>query len=279
MKFGLDVATAGSYADPRVLAELAVEAEAAGWDGFFVWDGILDDDGIVDPWVSLAGIAVRTTRLRLGAFMTPLARRRPWKVARETVTLDYLSNGRLFFGAGLGFRARDFAAFGEEPDPRIRAEKLDEGLEILSRLWRGEPFSYRGQQYQLEDVRFLPQPIQTPRIPVWIAGGWPNRRPFRRAARWDGMYVMTKKADGDLLAPEEMREAIAYVHTYRTTGAPFDVAFAYETPSDPARGVEIAAPYAAAGVTWWLELIGDYRGPFEEMRQRIRSGPPLANGE
>ena len=271
MQYGLDVRIDEDYADPRTLAALAAEAEAAGWDGFFVQEGLSGEEAVVDPWVALAAIATQTRRIRIGALMTPLPRRRPWKVARETVSLDHLSNGRLIFGAGLGFQTLDFAPFGEETDPKVRAEKLDEGLAIISGLWAGEPFSFHGKHYQVSDVRFVPRPIQSPRIPIWIAGQWPYRRPFRRAARWDGIYVMTLKANGERLTPEEIRVMVAYVKAHRGRSDSFDVAFAEETPSDPEKGAKIVKPYREAGVTWWLEGIWGAR---EEMRERIRHGPP-----
>jgi alkanesulfonate monooxygenase SsuD/methylene tetrahydromethanopterin reductase-like flavin-dependent oxidoreductase (luciferase family) len=170
MKYGLDIPTAGEYADPHTLADLAAEAEEAGWDGFFLWDVLFAqghmDTPVVDPWIALAAIATRTQRIRIGAFMTPLPRRRPWQVARQTVTLDHLSNGRLIFGAALGYQALDFTVFGEEFDLKHRAEKLDEGLAVLQGLWSGEVFRFQGTYYQVENARFLPKPLQTPRIPV-----------------------------------------------------------------------------------------------------------------
>ncbi|HKZ82442.1 MAG TPA: LLM class flavin-dependent oxidoreductase [Anaerolineae bacterium] len=271
MKYGLDVSIAGEYANPRLLADLAAEAEQAGWDGFFVQDYMVSDQAVVDPWVALAAIAMQTARLRIGAFMTALPRRRPWKVARETVSLDHLSKGRLIFGAGLGFDALDFTAFGEEADPELRAEKLDEGLAILSGLWTGEPFSFQGKHYQIKEVQLLPRPIQSPRIPVWVAGGWPNRRPFRRAARWDGIYVMTQQANGERVTPKEIREIVAYVKSFRDGSDPFDVAFADETSSDLKKGAKIVQSYAEAGVTWWLE--GIWGSDIRKSKERIRSGP------
>ena len=271
MKYGLDVRIDGEYADARVLADLAAQAEQAGWDGFFVQEALVGEEAIVDPWIALAAIAIQTQRIRVGVFMTALPRHRPWKLARQTVSLDHLSNGRLIFGAGLGFQPSDFAPFSEETDLKIRAEKLDEGLAVLSGLWIGEPFSFHGKHYQVKDVRFLPRPIQSPRIPIWVAGQWPYRRPFRRAARWDGVYVMTSKANGEQLSPNEIREMIAYVKTHRESSELFDVAFAEETPADPKRGAEIVQPYRDAGVTWWLEGIW---GMYDAMRERIRLGPP-----
>jgi alkanesulfonate monooxygenase SsuD/methylene tetrahydromethanopterin reductase-like flavin-dependent oxidoreductase (luciferase family) len=171
MQFGLDIPINGAYAHPRTLADLAAEAEEAGWDGFFLQDVLFSTEPIVDPWVALAAVAVRTERLRIGVFLTPLPRRRPWQVARQAATLDLLSQGRLIFGAALGFQALDFTSFGEDYDPRTRAEKLDEGLEIVQGLWSGEAFSFHGTHYHLENVTLLPKPLQSPRIPVWVAGG------------------------------------------------------------------------------------------------------------
>jgi alkanesulfonate monooxygenase SsuD/methylene tetrahydromethanopterin reductase-like flavin-dependent oxidoreductase (luciferase family) len=271
MMYGLDVSIADGYADLRALAELAAEAELAGWDGFFVQDYMAGDWPIVDPWIALAAVATRTQRLRIGAFMKALPRRRPWKVARETVALDRLSHGRLIFGAGLGWQASDFAAFGEAVDLKTRAEKLDEGLAILAGLWSGETFSFRGKHYQVNAARFLPRPVQSPRIPIWLGGGWPRRKPFQRAARWDGVHVMTKKADGERMAPDDIRDMAAYIQGQRERDEAFDIAFAGETPADPRQAAEIIRPYAEAGVTWWLEGVWE---PLDEMRERIRRGPP-----
>lgn len=273
MKYGLDVSIAKEYCDPHSLANLAVEAEQVGWDGFFVQDFIYCDDApITDPWIAMAAIAILTSRIRIGAFMTALPRRRPWKVARETVSLDHLSNGRLILGAGLGFQVEDFSAFGEVDNAKVRAEKLDESLTVISGLWTGETVHFEGRHYKVNGVKFLPKPIQSPRIPVWVAGGWPNRKPFRRAARWDGIYVMTKKTNGEDATPEDIREMIDYIHVYRCEDAgTFEVAFAGKTPTDPQTSAEVVRPYAEAGVTWWLEGIWD---SLDKTTKRIRSGPP-----
>jgi alkanesulfonate monooxygenase SsuD/methylene tetrahydromethanopterin reductase-like flavin-dependent oxidoreductase (luciferase family) len=278
MKYGLDIPTAGTYADPRILAELAAEAEEAGWDGFFIWDVLFAESQaavpVIDPWVALAAIAMRTRRIKIGAFLTPLPRRRPWQVARETVTLDLLSDGRLIFGAALGYQARDFTAFGEEYGARMRAEKLDEALEVLKGLWSGETFSFQGKHYQVNDVCFLPKPLQVPRIPVWLAGGWPKRKPLRRAVGWDGIYLMTvNQVTGELLTSEEISEIVAYLKANREGNGPFDIAINGETPADPRKGAEIVRPYYEAGATWWVEYEAS-RQSFEEYRERIRQGPP-----
>jgi alkanesulfonate monooxygenase SsuD/methylene tetrahydromethanopterin reductase-like flavin-dependent oxidoreductase (luciferase family) len=276
VKYGLDVSITGAYAHANLLADLAALAEEAGWDGFFVQDGLLNaaSEALVDPWVALCAIALRTRRLLIGALMTPLAAYHPWQVARQTVSLDHLSQGRLIFGAGLGFQAHDFLAVGEDADPRRRAEKLDEGLEILRQLWSGEAFSFHGTHYQMTEVQLLPKPLQSPSIPVWIAGYWPNRKPFRRAARFDGIYIASQKANGEPLTPNALQEALTYIKTLREPASPFDVAFAGETPADLGKGAKMVQPYASAGVTWWLEGIWTERGSVEEMRERIRQGPP-----
>lgn len=278
MLYGLDIPTAGAYASPQTLADLAADAEAARWDGFFLWDILFAGDQtqvpVVDPWIALAAIATRTRRIRIGAMLTPLPRRRPWQVARQTVALDHLSNGRLTFGAGLGYQALDFTPFGEDYDPLVRAEKLDEGLAVLQGLWTGEPFSFEGKHYHIKEATLLPKPLQTPRIPIWLAGGWPRRKPFRRAAQWDGVYLMTvNQVTNELLTPAEIREIVAYLHAHRASAAPFDVAVNGETPADPRKGAEMVQPYQEAGATWWVEYEAGRAG-LEEYRARIRQGPP-----
>jgi alkanesulfonate monooxygenase SsuD/methylene tetrahydromethanopterin reductase-like flavin-dependent oxidoreductase (luciferase family) len=275
MKYGLDVSTASTYSDPRILADLAAEAEAAGWDGFFVWDAIFARPSslpMTDPWIALAAAALQTHRIRLGAMVTPLARRRPWQVARQTAALDHLSNGRLIFGVGLGYQALDFEAFGETADPKTRGEKLDEGLTIVTGLWKGKRVNFQGKHYQINNVKFMPQPLQEPRIPIWIAGYWPNHKPFRRAARWDG--VLPGKVDEAEFTPEDLREVLAYVQQHRQETGSFDVAVYGFTPSNPGRAEKIIRPWIDAGATWWREGIGDWRGTLKTVQNRIRSGPP-----
>ncbi|HEX5860141.1 MAG TPA: LLM class flavin-dependent oxidoreductase, partial [Microbacterium sp.] len=199
MKFGLHLPNFGAFGDARALADLAVAAETAGWDGFFLWDHLLfcdlDQNDHVDPWVALTAIAAATSTIRLGPLVTPVARRRPWELARQAVSLQNFSNGRLVLGVGLGEPTEwDFRFFGDPTDPRVRAEKLDEGLEILRGLWSGKQFGFSGQHYRLEPMTFLPPPV-TP-IPIWVGGAWPNRRPFRRAARHQGVMPLGGAGDG-----------------------------------------------------------------------------------
>jgi alkanesulfonate monooxygenase SsuD/methylene tetrahydromethanopterin reductase-like flavin-dependent oxidoreductase (luciferase family) len=274
MKYGLDVSTADSYSNPRTLADLAAEAEEAGWDGFFVWDAVFarpPNLPMADPWIALAAIAMQTSRIRIGALVTPLARRRPWQIARATVALDQLSKGRLIFGVGLGYQALDFTAFGEEADPKIRGEKLDEGLAVLTKLWTGQRVNFHGKHYRVQGVRFLPKPVQIPRIPIWVAGYWPNRKPFRRAAQWEG--VLPGK-EGGTETPEELREVVAYIQAHRTRSDPIEVAVYGHTPSNSVKAAKVIQPWIEAGATWWREGIGDWRGSLKAVRARIRSGPP-----
>jgi alkanesulfonate monooxygenase SsuD/methylene tetrahydromethanopterin reductase-like flavin-dependent oxidoreductase (luciferase family) len=206
MYFAIDTPNFGDFADAQVLADLAREAEQAGWDGFFLWDhiGAGWEVPIGDPWVQMAAMAMTTERIKLGTLVTPVPRRRPWKLAREAVTLDQLSNGRLILGVGIGGDSgHEFSCFGESPDDKLHGAMLDEGLDVLTGLWTGEPFSYQGAHYRIDGARFLPTPVQTPRIPIWVAGIWPHPRPFRRAARWDGVCAL--KADEGTMTPADFR--------------------------------------------------------------------------
>jgi alkanesulfonate monooxygenase SsuD/methylene tetrahydromethanopterin reductase-like flavin-dependent oxidoreductase (luciferase family) len=287
MHFGISIPAFADFSDPRVLAEAAHDAEEAGWDGFFLWDAIFFDPTfhpMADPWVSLAAVALRTQRMRIGTLVTPIARRRPWKLARETVTVDRLSNGRLTLGVGLGDPAQwDFGFFDEVTDPKLRARRLDEGLDILTGLWTAQPFQYEGEQFHVKEVTFRPTPVQSPRIPIWVGGWWPNKPPLRRAARWDGVCPVK---GGGSITPDEWRELLAYIQKHRTTNTLFDAVHFGATPGDdPAQASELIHPYAEAGVTWWVEPIDpwrfgwSYEVPWDPkatvlMRERIRQGPP-----
>lgn len=279
MRCAVGLPNVGDYGDPSLLAELARRAEAAGWDGVFIWDHVVYREPgwpAADPWVTAGAIAASTERVRLGVLVTPLARRRPWKVARETASLDVLSGGRIVVGAGLGSQGpAEFAAFGDEADPRVRAERLDEGLDILTGLWSGEPFSYEGRHHRVERTIFLPRPVQRPRPPVWIAGQWPRRPAFRRAARYDGMFpVFEGVGNAEMPPPKRLAEAVRYTQEHRDTDAPFDVALEGRSEGpDPDR----VAAYEAVGLTWWIEKLGWFRGPVDAMRERIERGPPVTS--
>jgi alkanesulfonate monooxygenase SsuD/methylene tetrahydromethanopterin reductase-like flavin-dependent oxidoreductase (luciferase family) len=276
MRYAIDTPLFDGYSDPRVMAELAREAEDAGWDGFFVWDHIAMGwrDTLADTWITLAAMAVATSRIRLGPLVTPLPRRFPWRLARETVTLDHLSQGRLVLGVGLGSDVfGELSTFGTPLEDRIRAGMLDEGLEILTRLWRGEPFSFAGKHYKVNDALFLPTPVQSPRIPIWVAATWPRSQPLRRAAKWDGVCPIS----GDIekpIGPEEVAQVIATIRKYRTTEAPFDVIASGWTGSNDDAARALMRKHASAGTTWWLESVLPWQTPFEQVRDRIRLGPP-----
>ncbi len=280
MKYGLTFPNFGQFFDPRVLADLARMAEEAGWDGFFLWDHMLFDGRarpIADPWVALAAIAEATSRIRIGTLVTPLARRRPWKLARETVSLDHLSGGRLTLGVGLGAPSEvEFGRFGEDPDPIVRGEKLDEALEVLTGLWTGEPFQFQGRHFQVEEVVFEPSPLQDPRIPIWVAGVWPHKRPFRRAARWDGLFPLVRTKEGMFGSPtpRDLGEMMAYLEPHRKTSGPFDVVVGGEVArEDPDKASRMLGAFAEAGTTWWLQGPGDDED-LDYMRALIPQGPP-----
>jgi alkanesulfonate monooxygenase SsuD/methylene tetrahydromethanopterin reductase-like flavin-dependent oxidoreductase (luciferase family) len=291
MNYGVSLPNFDAHWHPRTLARLAQEAEQAGWDGFFIWDHILFDPygglEMSDPWVALAAIAMSTSRVRIGALVTPIARRRPWKVAREAISIDHLSDGRLILGVGLGAPPREeFEWLGESSDNRVRAARLDEGLEIITGLWSGEKYGFSGTHYQIKETIFLPRPVQTPRVPIWVAATYPNRPPMRRAARWDGLFPIHDSAE---MTPAMLAEMVAYTRAHRASDAPFDVVVAGKTPGeDPAAGTVIVSEFAAAGLTWWLEDCAMWRfkpwepwnepyvWPVDEIETRIRQGPPRA---
>lgn len=287
MYFGVNIPAFADFSDPRVLADLAHDAETAGWDGFFIWDAMFFDPTfhpMADPWVSLAAVALRTKTIKIGTMVTPIARRRPWKLARETVSVDRLSNGRLILGVGLGDPVQwEFGFFDEVTDSKIRAQRLDEGLDVLTGLWTGEPFHYEGAQYKVKEVIFRPTPVQVSRIPIWVGGWWPHKAPLRRAARWDG--VCPVKGDGSI-TPDEWRELLAYVQAHRTHNTPFDAVHSAATPGDnPTQAAKMVEPYVEAGVTWWIEPVDpwcfgwSFEVPWAPeatvlMRERVRQGPP-----
>ncbi len=248
LRQAIDVPPFGELADPRVLAGLAAAAEERGWDGFFIWDHVVYRPpvrAVVDPWVALAAVACATSKLRIGPMVTPLSRRRVHKLARETVTLDLLSSGRLTLGVGLGSaRNGELEPFGEVADPRERAILLDQGLADLSRYWAGD---------------FEPVPVQRPRIPVWVAAEWPHRRPVRRALRWDGLFP-TGLPDQAALA-----ELTSEIRKTRPAGEPFDVIVGIPPGDDP-------VPWAQAGATWTVTNLG-MQPALAQVREVIDAGP------
>ena len=280
IRYGINVPNFAECGSPIVLVELAVAAEEAGWDGFFVWDHNPAKGWkipFVDPYVALTAIAVETERIRIGSLVTPLARYHPWRLARVAVSIDHLSNGRLILGVGLGADPMEFELYGENGDAKVRAKKLDEGLDILTGLWKGDSFSYAGEHYRLDEVTFLPRPVQSPRIPIWVAGYWPNKKPFRRAARYDG--VVPGKVGEEPLKPDDLRKIISYIADHRIESTPFDVAVGGILPPSPEKGPELVQPWIDAGATWWIGSPDRYwssepQERLDELRKRIHQGPP-----
>jgi alkanesulfonate monooxygenase SsuD/methylene tetrahydromethanopterin reductase-like flavin-dependent oxidoreductase (luciferase family) len=271
MKFGFVL----PWGDARAAAELAELAERSGWDGFFVWEPVWG----FDAWVNLAAAAMVTRRIRLGTLLSPLSRMRPWKLASETVNLDHLSNGRLILSVGLGAVDTGFAEFGEQTDRRIRAELLDEGLEILTGLWRGQPFTFEGTHYRVRPTSFQvpPLPVQQPRIPIWVVGALGSEKSMRRALRYDGLLptVIDETGQARGATPDEIRAMRTYIDA-RVPDRAYDIIVEGKTPGDdPDQAREILNPWREAGATWWIEALWDAPNTlagWEMVKQRIQQG-------
>ncbi|MFJ5552463.1 LLM class flavin-dependent oxidoreductase [Streptomyces sp. NPDC093225] len=286
MRFSVNIPNFGDFADARNVATVAAAAERAGWDGLFVWDHVLhrrhQGRPFADPWMLLTAAALATSRIRLGALLTPVPRYRPQQLARQVATLDAVSGGRVVFAAGLGGPVEDeYRSFGDTAEPRLLAERLDEGLDLLARFWSGGPVDHRGTHYEVRDVTLLPATVQRPRPPVWIGGFWPRRAPMRRAARWDGAVPLFETAlHGHAPDPAEVRELVAYVRTHRTTAPerPFEIVLGGATPTDAAGAKDVIGPLRDAGATWWDER-QDQNGPdldrLTPVLRRVEAGPPV----
>lgn len=283
MKYGIYLPNFGPFGDAQVLTGLAQDAEKCGWDGFFIWDHVAGMGlPMVDTWIALASIALHTQQIRIGTTVTPLPRRRPWKLARETVSIDRISGGRLTLGVGIGGGNWEWDDLGEQVDLKKRGEMLDEGLSILTGLWTGEPFQFDGNYYHIKETQFLPKPIQSPRIPIWVGGLWPNKAPFRRALQWDGIFPLFFGARSEEEELEQIKEAIGYVVTQCTNPILLDVVCTGFTFYDKrAQASEAIGKRAMLGMTWWLESITPSRfgldfndeWPVATMRERILQGP------
>ncbi|HLH63315.1 MAG TPA: LLM class flavin-dependent oxidoreductase [Ktedonobacteraceae bacterium] len=282
MQYGLALPNGGVCGDARVLAELGRLAEKVGWDGVFVEDYIVhQSDGAVptcDPWIALAAMAVGTKRARLGTSVTPLSRRRPWKVAREAVALDQLSNGRFMLGVGSGDAGEaGFNRVNEVRGAKERAKMLDEALDIIAGLWSGEPFSYAGQYFQVNEMTFLPTPMQKPRIPIIVGGGWPLKGPSLRAARYDGccLYKQHEPGDSSDWTPNEVRELRMFMESHRSEqqGAkPYEVMLGGRSRAeDWEQDRALIKSLAEAGATWWVEYVP--AGELDAMREAVIRGP------
>lgn len=248
------------------LVELAIATEEAGWDGFFLWDHLRLDASapdVHDPWVLLGAAAARTSRVRLGTLVTPVARRRPWKLAKEVTTLDHLSGGRAVLGVGLGVPVDlEYAAFGESDQPRVHAAKLDEALPVLDAFFRGEQVDHDGEHYSIH-ARLAPGSVQQPRPPIWVAGTVPNKRPMERALRWDGYFPLDfHSGDAGLTA-----SALASVVERMAPPEGFDIVTLYTGASTPAE-------LERAGATWLIDGPDPDDKGMAEMERRILAGPP-----
>jgi alkanesulfonate monooxygenase SsuD/methylene tetrahydromethanopterin reductase-like flavin-dependent oxidoreductase (luciferase family) len=281
MKYGLSIPNFGWFGDINTLVEIGTDVEDYGWDGLFLWDHLLvfkQNDLVVpfvDPWITLTAIACNTKRIRLGPLVTPLPRRRPWKVAREALSLDHLSKGRFILGVGIGSPPEtEFDYFGEESDSIIRAQKLDESLDIITGLWSGEPFSHDGIHYHLEEMTFLPKPEQAPRIPIWVGGSVPFKSPFLRAALYDGVVPIHSKWP-QRITPQDLEKILGIIQSERGNLDNYNVVVSGETSgTDSQKDTETVTPWIDSGANWWLEDINELRAKFDVLRERIRAGPP-----
>lgn len=276
MKYGF-VLSKGTPAD---VLRLAIEAEDAGWDGVFTWDAIsIGETPVYDPWVMMGAIAGVTERVTIGAMILPLARRRPWKVAKEAVTIDHLSEGRLVLPVALGV-PDDIGFSGvntDSTDRKQRAERLDETLEILELGQTREAFSYDGKHYQVSNMQLSPKPIQD-RIPVWSVAGWPHEKSLARATRWDGIIPVDMSPGKDpfeSVQPDVLREIVAWCDAHHKAGKPFDVVL--EGKTEDANDTDYVGAISEAGATWFIESRWDDEETPETLLNRIRKGPPVAS--
>jgi alkanesulfonate monooxygenase SsuD/methylene tetrahydromethanopterin reductase-like flavin-dependent oxidoreductase (luciferase family) len=279
MRCGIVLTTA----DPLLAADLAAEAEAAGWDGVFTYDAVaIGDAAGFDPWVLLAAMSMRTERVTLGAMVFAPARQRPWNVARSLATLDRLSGGRVVFPVGLGaLDDKGWGNVGEPVDARTRARRLDETLAIIDGLSSGEPFAFEGEHYRFGQMTFRPTPVQRPRVPVWVIGAWPSDRSMRRAARWDGVIVQVVEEGTPTGTPSDLATIVEWIRRERTEAGlegPFEIVVGGTTPADdPASAWAAVATEEAAGATWWMEQDWEDTS-VDALRARIAAGPPRARG-
>jgi alkanesulfonate monooxygenase SsuD/methylene tetrahydromethanopterin reductase-like flavin-dependent oxidoreductase (luciferase family) len=287
MLFGLYLPNQAAFADPRVLASLARDAELAGWDGVFIWDELLsiydhavsrqevtsdrdvDWGAVADPIVALTAMAAATERIRFGALVTPVARLRPETFAQQTATLDRFSGGRLIVGVGLGNPDTQFVAFGHEGDAHTRAARVDEFLLLLVKLWAGHAVDFDGNYFQARDVTLTPTPLQAPRIPIWIGADSGKRAPRRRAARWDGFAPASPEWPHGVVSAAEYRTIVGDIRAERTSQAPFDVVVIGNADATVPLTSDLDE-YSEAGVTWHLVQAVT----LHDATDRIRRGPP-----
>ncbi|MCC6168449.1 MAG: LLM class flavin-dependent oxidoreductase [Caldilineaceae bacterium] len=273
LKFGLAL----PYGGARMVAQLAQLAEQAGWDGCFLGDAIWCED----PMIALAAAAMTTRRIRLGTMVIPAPLRRPWKLASESLALDRLSDGRLILGLGTGAVWMGWQGFPDEvTDTKARAELLDESIDILTLLYQRKPFDYTGRHYHLkltllDEQHYPPQPVQQPRIPLWVVGVWPRMKSMQRVLKCDGLLAEKMNPDGkaEEVTPADIRAMKAYVDANRTLTTPFDIVVGGTTAGlAHAQIQEKLLAWQEVGVTWWVE--GLWSESEQEATARIRRGPP-----
>jgi hypothetical protein len=266
MKFGFVL----PFGDARIAADLAREAELTGWDGFFMWEPICR----VDAWIGLTAAAMQTSRIRLGTLLTPISRMRPWDVASKSATLDNLSAGRFILSIGLGAIGTGFAEFGEETDLKLRAQRVDEGLDIVTGLWQGQPFNYSGNHYHMQDVADAepPRPVQQPRIPIGVVGTWPHTNSMTRALKYDGLIPQGMHGDSD--AGYREFSVMMGVVSRRADETPFDVVIDYKvSQQQPRAEPNTLRRWSEAGATWWIEGLWEATEQ-TQVQQHILQGPP-----
>lgn len=267
MRHGLFLPPFDGLANPELLVRLAIDAERSGWDGFFLWDHLKYGSrvrDILDPYICLTAIAAATSTIELGVMVTPLARRRPAVVARQAVTLDHVAHGRLILGFGLGDDyVGELSSFRDEVDVKVRGQMLSEGLEVLTDLLSGEPVAHDGPFYQATDVRYLPVAARPRGIPIWLAARWPNSAPLRRAAKYQGVFVIGLTDPADV---KELRQRLGDVGADLER---FDVVVLGAIGDDPSTWEE-------AGATWRLAQIGPFELDYSAARKVVLAGPPRA---
>jgi alkanesulfonate monooxygenase SsuD/methylene tetrahydromethanopterin reductase-like flavin-dependent oxidoreductase (luciferase family) len=252
------------------IAELAHEAEQSGWDGVFFWDA----DWHISPWVAIAAMALATRQARLGAILHPLAWRQPWLFARDSASLDQLSQGRLTISIGMGaVETQDFARgrtrFGSPVDRAVRAQLIDEGLDIVNGLWSGKPFSYHSQHYDFDAFQLQVTPVQQPRIPIWAVGMWGKPKSMARVARCDGMLVSAASPIAEIQAIQ------AFIAEQRSLSTPFELVMEADTRNDtPDVARSKANNWAEQGIAWWVESMWSPGITIAMARERISMGPP-----
>lgn len=274
MKIGLFIGSFESYADPQIVLKLALKAEEMGFHGVFLPDHLhygnqsrmgFDAPSFLDPWIMLAAIATQTSKIKLGTWITPIPRRLPWQLARNLATLDHLSNGRVILGGGLGAPPADYEDYGIEYNPKELAEKMDESLEIINGLWSDDPFSFEGKHYTISNVNLYPKPVQKPRIPIFLGGRWPSKKPVMRAAKWDGLMPVTKNFPMGF-TEEELDEMIALFSSKSDNG---EILISSSPDSPPPK--EFVTMLESKGITWVLFAVGPMVGSIEDSMKKIET--------